>query len=147
MIAAVDPGREKFGWVICDDMGALLVSGISPVAGIESWGRALLEGDIETLELAAIEKRGNTGNQKTPEVLLAGSGTGSRPLIDKLTEMGLPVIPVNEKNSTLRGRELFWEIHPPKGLWRLFPTSLLVPGRNIDDLAAWSLVLDYAGSR
>lgn len=142
MIAAVDPGTEKFGWAICSDSGELLLSGVSGVSDLEIWGRYLLAGDMTLLEPMAIENSGKIPAEESPAFLLVGSGTGSRSVIERLRALGLSVKVTSEQFSTIRGRELFWKIHPPKGFWRFFPRSLLVPRRSVDDLAAWSLVLD-----
>lgn len=146
MIAAVDPGTGKFGWVICDDSGELVLSGVSAVRDLENWARALLAADIGTLESTAVENSGKVRLKEPPSLVLIGSGTGSRPIVEKLKALGLNVKMVPEQYSSIRGRELFWKIHPPKGLWRLFPRSLLIPHRNVDDLAAWSLVMDFIGA-
>ena len=145
MIAAVDPGTGKFGWVICEDSGELVLSGVSAVNDLEKWARALLAPDIGVLETMAIENSGKSCFERLPAFVLVGSGTGSRSIIERLEVSGLSVKVMPERYSTIRGRALFWKIHPPKGFWRLFPRSLLVPHRNIDDLAAWSLAMDFVG--
>ncbi len=143
MIAAVDPGTGKFGWVICEDTGALLLSGVSPIDDLAEWARILGNGDLKALEPLAAEKNGKEHGNDPPDLVLVGTGTGSGHVIELLRGTGLPVKVVPEQYSSIRGRELFWKIHPPAGLWRLFPITLLVPDRSVDDLAAWSLVLDF----
>lgn len=143
MIAAVDPGTGKFGWVICDDSGDLLLSGVSAITDLENWAGKVFTGEIAALEQMAVENSGKIPLEDPPAFVLVGSGTGSRPVIERLKASGLSVKLMSEQYSTIRGRDLFWKIHPPKGLWRLFPRSLLVPRRSVDDLAAWSLVMDF----
>lgn len=143
MIAAVDPGTGKFGWVICDDSGELVISGVSAVNDLEIWAGAVFAADTRVLETMAIENSGKVRLEVPPAFVLVGSGTGSRPIIERLKASGLSIKVMSERYSTIRGRDLFWKIHPPKGFWRLIPRSLLVPHRNIDDLAAWSLVIDF----
>ncbi|MBR0203998.1 MAG: hypothetical protein IJQ56_06520, partial [Synergistaceae bacterium] len=48
---------------------------------------------------------------------------------------------VNEKNTTLEARELYWRLHEPSFLMRLIPKNLRVPDRILDDLAAWAIGL------
>ena len=84
-------------------------------------------------------------NASPVDFVIVGSGTGSAECIKKLVSSGLRVEKVSEEFSTERGRELYWLIHPPRGLRRLLPKGLLVPPRTIDDLAAWSLILQYLG--
>jgi hypothetical protein len=145
VIAAVDPGKEKFGWVICDDEGELILSGVSPVGEVGRWAGALSVGDREYLENIALEKKGSFQTGNRPFLLLAGSGTGSGDVIERLRRAGLEVLTVPEENTTLRGRALFWKIHPPRGLARLLPRSLTVPWRSAADMAAWCLVLEHLG--
>jgi len=145
MIAAVDPGREKFGWVICDDTGELIISGVSPVEEVERWALALSSADHEYLESIALETRGALQRGERPFPVLAGSGTGSGHVIEMMKRAGLEVLTVPEENTTLGGRALFWKIHPPRGLARLLPRSLAVPWRSADDMAAWCLVLEHLG--
>jgi hypothetical protein len=42
--------------------------------------------------------------------------------------------------TTLEARNLYWRLHPQKGVWRLLPRSLLTPPRPVDDLAAWIIM-------
>ena len=143
MIAAVDPGTGKFVCVICDDSGDLLLSGVSSIADLEIWAGKVFAGEIAALEPMAVENCGKIPLEEPPAFVLVGSGTGSRSVIDRLRASGLSVKLISEQYSTIRGRDLFWKIHPPKGFWRLFPRSLLVPHRSVDDLAAWSMVMDF----
>jgi hypothetical protein len=43
---------------------------------------------------------------------------------------------VNERDSTLEARDLYWKEVPPRGWRRLVPLSLQVPPEPIDDFAA-----------
>lgn len=143
MLAAVDPGTEKFGWILCTDEGELVLSGVSPIGDIEPWARALFSGDLAYLEGSALEKGTLPGIMTTPEFVIVGSGTGSWLCIERLKKAGLKVHVVPESYSSIMGRELYWNIHPPAGFRKLLPRSLLVPPRSVDDLAAWSLVLRF----
>jgi len=42
----------------------------------------------------------------------------------------------DEHGTTLAARARWWREHPPRGLWRLVPTSLRVPSAPLDDLVA-----------
>jgi RNase H-fold protein (predicted Holliday junction resolvase) len=73
-----------------------------------------------------------------PSTLLIGEGTESKAIqreIDQM-ELKLHIFHVPEKNTTMEARQLYWKLNPPKGLWRLFPTSLRYPPEPFDDLAA-----------
>jgi hypothetical protein len=143
MLAAVDPGTEKFGWVLCTDDGDLILSGVCLIGDIELWAGAILSGDSGYLEKSALEKDILTDMISIPEFIIVGSGTGSRECVSRLKKTGLKVRLVPESYSSIRGRELYWDIHPPGGIRKLLPRSMLVPPRSVDDLAAWSLVLHF----
>lgn len=145
MLIALDPGTDKFGWALSSDSGDLLLSGLSAVGELEAWAGAVLRGDLFYLEERALEKAPGEDGRNFPDFVIVGSGTGSAGCIKKLVSSGLRVEKVSEEFSTERGRELYWLIHPPRGLRRLLPKGLLVPPRTIDDLAAWSLILQYLG--
>ncbi len=145
MLIALDPGTDKFGWAVTTDSGDLLLSGVSALGDLEAWAAAVLGGDFPFLREKALERSGAEDSRVFPGFVIVGSGTGSAGCIKKLVSSGLRVEKVSEEFSTERGRELYWLIHPPRGLRRLLPKGLLVPPRTIDDLAAWSLILQYLG--
>ena len=145
MLIALDPGTDKFGWAVTTDSGDLLLSGVSALGDLEAWAAAVLGGDFPFLREKALERSGAEDSRVFPGFVIVGSGTGSAGCIKKLVSSGLRVEKVSEEFSTERGRELYWLIHPPRGLRRFLPKGLLVPPRTIDDLAAWSLILQYLG--
>ena len=71
-----------------------------------------------------------------------GDGTGSKEFYDYIkTVTSYEIIIVNERNTTLEARGLYWKLHRPGFLMRLLPESLRVPARILDDLAAWAIAL------
>lgn len=75
--------------------------------------------------------------------IVVGNGTGSDQVRDVLRRRGLPFALVDEKGSSLEGRELYWRDHPPRG-WRwLLPKGMRSPPRPIDDYAAYVIALRY----
>ena len=140
----LDPGRDKTGFAFVNDSGVLLASGIFPsneaekffsafLAGHHALSSWLIEGTLESL----------------PENLLSavnfiaiGNGTHSKSFTERVSK-NLPceILTVDEKNTTLEARGLYWQIHRPSFLMRLIPEGLRVPARVLDDLAAWSIAL------
>ncbi len=143
MLIAMDPGTEKFGWAVSSDTGDLFLSGVLPIGEIDEWAKAILRGDMGFLEERAVERSAARNGRSFPDFVIAGSGTGSAMCIRRLVSSGLRVEKVPESFSTLRGRDLYWRIHPPMGFRKLVPKGLLVPPRDVDDLAAWSLILEF----
>lgn len=118
-ILGIDPGREKVGLAVVDQDGQILWRKIVPPREL---GLALREA------LDAYH----------PEVLALGGSTASgaaRTILDG-AGANLKVTVVDEKNSTLEARALYWEANPPSGWRRLVPISLQVPPEPVDDFAA-----------
>lgn len=146
MILAVDPGRGKTGWAFCSSHGELLLSGITPTREMEAFCAILAERDWKGLGKWAIEGAVTSlGGNRLGRVVI-GEGTGSSPIRALLEGAGLSPEGVDESYSTLRGRELYWNLHPPRGLRKIIPLSLQVPPRDVDDLAAWALALSVTAS-
>lgn len=119
--------------------GILLFSAIVPKAEEQTLRLALV--GMEWTLLGRWRREGSLENLRGRKLkkISIGDGTSSREIVGLLGD-GVKYELVDEKNSTLEGRRRYWRLHPPRGLWRLLPTSLRVPPRDIDDLAAWALV-------
>ena len=122
-ILAIDPGSSKCGMALArrEENGELklLWRAISPREEVvEQVQRAL---NIEPFNMVVI-----------------GSGTTSRPLVEKIREQcpGLGLLIVDEKDTTLQARERYWEHHPRSGWRRIVPASLQVPPEPVDDFVA-----------
>ncbi|MDQ3458034.1 MAG: resolvase [Deinococcota bacterium] len=75
--------------------------------------------------------------------ILVGDGTGTARVQRVLGERGLPFAVVDERNTTLEARGLYFRDHPPALWMRLLPKGLWSPPRPIDDYAAYATVLRY----
>ena len=124
MILGFDPGRDKCGLAV---MGADLQLHEHQVV-------AATEAIASILFLL----------QKFPiDTLVMGDRTTSRQWQKQLKEVlpaSIPIFTVDEHNSTLEARDLYWQMYPPKGLTKLLPQGLREPPRPIDDLVAILLI-------
>ena len=78
-------------------------------------------------------------------LVVMGNGTTSKnwqKLIES-TSIAVPVVTVDEKNSTVEARDRYWTMYPPQGLQRLIPLGLRVPPRPVDDIVAILLIERY----
>lgn len=138
MKIGIDPGRYKIGFAIVNGSN-LLFSAIIPKTDEKVLAEAIKTNDWKLL--SAWNKEGNieaVSNIIITEVLI-GDGTSSDEIQSLLSDL-ITVRVVNEYGTTLQGRKLYWVLHKPRGFWKLIPTSLRTPPRDIDDLAAWAIV-------
>lgn len=75
--------------------------------------------------------------------VVVGDGTGSQIVQRTLSERQVAFTLVDERDTTLKARVLYFAAHPPVGLRRLLPRGLWFPPRPIDDYAAYAIALRY----
>jgi hypothetical protein len=73
-----------------------------------------------------------------PATVVVGDGTRSRPVAQAAAALigAGRVVVRDEHGTTLLARARYWREHPPRGVWRLVPTTLRVPPEPFDDLVA-----------
>ena len=128
-ILAIDPGRAKCGLAV--------VSGPLPPLCLE---RAVVETDRLTLAVAEVLRR-------RPEItqMLIGGGTNGATLRRAVAHFfpQMPLLVVDEYNTSARARERFLRENPAYGWRRLLPNGLRSPETPYDDYAALMLAEDY----
>ena len=118
LVAALDPGKNV-GYALVDVDGQLIDSAVLPLA------------KIHALEFPHDAK------------IVVGDGTGSYAVQNILARRNLQVERVDERHTSLEGRELYFRDHPPGLPWRLLPRGLWWPSRSIDDYAAYAIALRF----
>ena len=136
VFCGIDPGREKFGFALASE-GCLLFSAIIPSRRFDAVILYLSFGSADSL--ADWRTEGIVCRVNTSRVFL-GNGTSHEDYERQLRDAGVNYELVDEKMTTLDARELYWKLHPPRGLTRLIPKSLRMPPRPIDDIAAWAII-------
>lgn len=122
-IAAIDPGRYKFGFAVCDEAGKFVFGAVIKTEDRDLFLDALVSEDIKNIKK-----------------FLLGLGTSHKIFAAGLAARGIDFSLCDEKNTTIEARKLYFELHPPKGILKLIPISLRTPPCDIDDLAAWALI-------
>lgn len=114
------------GFAVVDAMdGAAAALGIEPLATLVPRIRALVE-------------------QHAVDAIALGRGTHAEHIAGLLAVLGLPIVFVDETDTTYRARALYFADHPPSGWKRLVPLGLQLPPRPIDDYAALLIARRYA---
>ncbi|MDY3868771.1 MAG: endonuclease [Pyramidobacter sp.] len=137
MFLGIDPGLQKFGWALTQENGALQASGVAPFEELDAFISAVVASP-DALSRWKIE--GSLPAGIRIRRVFCGNGIGHALFLCALVQQNVEVELAEERNTTLDARGLYWELHPPRGLWRLVPLSLRVPPRPVDDLAACCIV-------
>lgn len=122
-VLAIDPGSSKIGMAIAtrheDDRITLDWREITP-----------REGGAEVIAKAV--------EDHSPNMLVMGDGTGSSKLIAEIREVmpSAAILQVDEKDTTMKARERYWEHNPRRGWRRFLPATLQVPPDAYDDFSA-----------
>lgn len=127
MILGFDPGRDKCGIAVLNHQKDIVYHQV-----------------VESTQ--AISIINNLISQYDPELLVMGNQTTSKTWQQKLATSltsQIPIVMVNEKNSTVEARERYWQMYPAKGLTRLIPLGLRTPPRPVDDIVAILLIERY----
>ncbi len=127
MIIAIDPGRDKCGLAVLDRDGNVLEKRIIPRTEI----KARLFQHLSSF---------------SPASIIMGNSSNGRQLKEDFKDLDIKFSFVSEKNSSLEARKLYWEENPPRGLWKIIPTSLRLPPVPVDDYAAVILGKRYLKS-
>ena len=133
----IDPGREKFG-IAVGNTDILSYAAIIPFENVSDAIECLLGGDAG--RIASWRTEGMCGSFGAISRVFLGNGTGHERYERIFRESGIVTEITDERMTTLEAGNLYWRLHPRKGLWRLLPRSMLTPPRPVDDLAAWIIM-------
>ena len=147
VILAIDPGRDKCGWVFASEEGKLVASGIFSADRAAEFFRAVVSGKGREIASFALEKTGSFPEWFSVHECLVGNGTGKELLLSLAKSVSIGVKLVPEKGTTLLARKLYWKHHPPRGIRKLLPEGMRVPPRDVDDFAALAIVLKFIESQ
>ncbi len=127
MILGFDPGRDKCGIAVIDRQKQV------------RYHRVVAS--TETSEAIA-----QLCQQFPIELVVMGNLTTAkswRQTIKSNLKTSIPVVMVDEQNSSLEARDRYWQMYPPKGLTKLIPQGMRLPPRPVDDIVAILLVERY----
>ena len=124
-VITIDPGKSKCGLVLAEISEKKVYEAII----VES---ELLENYVRNLiTVEDISK------------IIIGNGTTSREIIEKLYFFKKEIIIFDEKNTTFRAKERYFELFPISGLKFLMPREVFILNKNLDAIAALIILEDY----
>ena len=122
---SIDPGKCKCGLIFADFQSKRVLEAIV----IES---KYLVQNIQTF----------TEKDKNIKVLI-GNGTTSNKHVKSLSFLDNNLTIVEEKNTTYRSRQRYFEIFPVKGIKRFLPRDIFLQNINLDAISALIILEDY----
>ena len=137
LVLGFDPGRDKTGFAFVNLDGDLMMSGIFPSCEIESclhdFAPYVIERRVDSETVGIISR---------VKFIAIGNGTNSKNFTQQVRHLtNREIIIVDEMNTTIEARSLYWKIHKPGIFMRLLPEGIRVPPRVLDDLAAYAIAL------
>ena len=124
-VISIDPGKSKSGLVLADINEKKVYKAI-----------------ILKSELLDNYVRNLINDENIAEIII-GNGTTSREIREKLYFFKKEIITFEEKNSTYRAKERYFELFPVSGLKSLIPREFFILNKNLDALSALIILEDY----
>ena len=122
---SIDPGKCKCGLIFADFKSKVVFKAIV----IES---KYLVQNIKTF----------IGKDKNIKVLI-GNGTTSKYHVKSLSFLENNLTIVEERNTTYRSRQRYFEIFPIKGIKKFLPRDIFLHNINLDAISALVILEDY----
>ena len=124
-LISIDPGRFKCGLVLVDIKEKKVYKAI--ILRSE-----FLEEYVKNLKTV----------ENISKVFI-GNGTSSKENIEKLEFIKKDLIICEEKNTTYRSKERYFELFPISGLKKLIPREFFIINKKLDAIAALIILEDY----
>ena len=124
-LITIDPGKSKCGLVLAE---------ISK--------KKVYEASIVKSELLENYLRNLIADEDISRIII-GNGTISRKIREKLNFFKKDLTTVEEKNTTFRAKERYFELFPISGLKFLIPREVFILNKNLDAIAALIILEDY----
>ena len=124
-LIAIDPGGSKCGLIVAD------------VKEKKVYEALVIKSEL--LLKYVEEKYQNEKNLR----FLIGNGTSSKNYIEDLNHLLPNLIIAEEKNSTYRAKQRYFEIFPLIGIKCFLPREIFILNKNLDALAALIIMEDY----
>jgi len=124
-VLSIDPGKRKCGLVLAEISEQKVYKAI--ILNSELIGDFVRE--LNTFE--DISK------------IVIGNGTTSREIIKKLDFFKKEIKTFEEKNTTFRAKERYFELFPISGFKFLIPREVFIINKNLDAISALIILEDY----
>ena len=124
-LISIDPGKSKCGLVLAEISEKKVYKAI-----------------IVKSELLPDYVRNLNAVEQISKIII-GNGTTSREVKEKLDFFEKEIITFEEKNSTYRAKERYFELFPISGFKFLVPREVFILNKNLDAISALIILEDY----
>ena len=124
-LISIDPGKNKCGLVLAEISEKKVYKAIV----IKS---ELLEDYVS-----------NLNNVEDISKIIIGNGTTSCEIKEKLYFLKKEIITFEEKNTTYRSKQRYFELFPISGLKFLIPREIFILNKNLDAISALIILEDF----
>ena len=128
-VITIDPGKSKCGLVLAELSEKKVYKAIILKSEI-------LENYIRNLIAAEDISR-----------IIIGNGTTSREIREKLDFFKKEIITFEEKNTSYRAKERYFELFPISGMKFLIPREVFILNKNLDAISALIILEDYCKTK
>ena len=124
-LLSIDPGKYKCGLVFAETSEQKVYKAI------------VLKSEILEDYLS------NLNSDEGISKIIIGNGTSSTDIKKKLDFLNKEIINFEEKNTTYRAKERYFELFPISGLKFLIPREIFILNKNLDAISALIILEDY----
>ena len=124
-VVTIDPGKSKCGLVIAEINEKKVYEAI------------ILKSEL----IVSYLKKLNIVEDVSK--IIIGNGTTSKEIIEKLDFFKKEIITFEEKNTTFRAKDRYFELFPISGLKSLMPREVFILNKNLDAVSALIILEDY----
>ena len=124
-LVAIDPGKYKSGLVLAE------------ISEQKVYKAIILKSEIledYVTDLNSVEDISK---------IIIGNGTSSSEIKKKLDFLKKEIITFEEKNTTYRAKDRYFELFPISGLKSLIPREIFIIKKNLDAISALIILEDY----
>ena len=124
-LLSIDPGKYKCGLVLAD----LSEKKVYKAIILKS---EFIENYVRNLNAIEVISK-----------IIIGNGTTNKEISEKLQFLKKEIIAFDEKNTTYRAKERYFELFPISGLKFLIPREVFIINKNLDAISALIILEDY----
>ena len=128
-VITIDPGKSKCGLVLAE------------ISKKEVYKAIILKSELLENFLRNLIATENISQ------IIIGNGTSSKEIIEKLYFFRKEIITFEEKNTTYRAKERYFELFPISGLKFLIPREVFILNKNLDAISALIILEDYCKTK